>query len=367
VIDQPVSKLGLHWGNQYKHSNWVDYINARAMSGLLLSDSADWWKLKALIDSTRYPIDRVTSWKPGGFPDGDPARLAEGWFAHFLERAMPDTRVTGVAGRDACLYAFNQGKRLWTIAVNEQGLSYRLGQFEAYRAALLAEVGGGAIIGNHAVGTSSPEAVADFIAGFEDVAERLGHSPAQLPVLVGIHEYWRFPWDWLARHQGPLLGFWEDHPPLVGIGEKAYLLNRWWHDSWPAWALFILTETGADFIGGLMGSGAGWRETQGWWRQHHARGKERDFYAQLLIWQDKQLQLDSRVLAHNVFIAGRNYGQWGSFDIGDTPHIRKALDHVVASGRVGERYVQRRARWFNWHLARLANSVTGRYDSGDVH
>jgi hypothetical protein len=139
-----------------------------------------------------------------------------------------------------------------------------------------------------------------------------------------------------------------DHrPDFAGEGDEGYLTLRYRKvyrtylapaglDDVP----LVVTECGLDSIGAIcpgMTSGA-WKSHFDYWRGQDGqrdpidywRGPERDverYYAEQLMWYDRELQKDPYVTGATIFTVG-NIGSWERFDIEQTRVSRFLVDHI---------------------------------------
>ena len=210
-------------------------------------------------------------------------------------------------------------------------------RFETERLRLLADLGLRGVIGNFATG--NPD---------------LGLWPAFLPAvaaakqfngLLGLHEY-SSPWMWwlTGHYQTANCDF---RPDFAGEGDTGWLTLRYrkvyrtfFAPEGLADVPLVMTECGLDSIGAIcpgMTSGA-WKQHNDYWnRQSGAtdpidywRGPERDpehYYAEQLMWYDRQLQQDPFVVGATIFTVG-NLGTWDRFDIAETRVLRRLLDYI---------------------------------------
>jgi hypothetical protein len=132
-------------------------------------------------------------------PEGGwhPEMKAKGWIAYALaETAM----------HRAAQIARERGLYLRVIGPNEPHLPtleayYKYGYFEGERAMLLHDIGARAVIGNFAVGTTTPENLTAFFSGV--LAYLSEHDRLDVEFNIGLHEYgYIWPWAWLDTFQG---------------------------------------------------------------------------------------------------------------------------------------------------------------------
>ena len=232
------------------------------------------------------------------------------------------------------------------------------GRMEAERLQLLADLGLRGVIGN-------------FSAGYPEISNGLKKPhrrpdtrmwEAFLPAveaakrhngILGLHEYGG-PWMWWLtgnylqencpeNQNGP--GWGDD------LGSEGWLTLRYrqiYNLVLGPHGLgdvpLVITECGTDSVGGACAGGRSgpWRHIIPFWMNHDGRGdpidywrgSERDperYYAEQLIWYDRELQRDPYVLGATVFTFGTLSHTWIPYDIARTRTVRYLIDHVRRS------------------------------------
>ena len=208
-------------------------------------------------------------------------------------------------------------------------------EFEVHRLRLLAQAGLKGIIGNFSTGY--PEVYRDnrmWLAFLPAL-----HAAKQHGGLLGVHEYSApFMW-WLTGSYQPdnCDGVVREH-----IGRRGWLTLRYrfyYEDLFRPHGLddlpLVITELGCDAVGHNcpgMPSGA-WQDLADYWNQHHtgaddpivywrstpAHQRSTDFYyAEQLIWYDREIRQDAYVLGATIFTFGSNSPTWAKYNVAET-------------------------------------------------
>jgi hypothetical protein len=234
---------------------------------------------------------------------------------------------------------------------NESGTLARMewyARFEAERLRLLAGLGLRGVAGN-------------FSTGYPEIGPReLRMWQAFLPALeaarncnglLGLHEY-AAPWIWWLTGN-----YQEANCPLrrlqpgwreENIGDTGWLTLRYRQvyryalaphglDAVP----LVITELGCDAVGhNCPGTPSGaWKDLAGYWNTcdgahdpiDYWRRAERDaerYYAEQLIWYDRELQKDDYVLGATVFTFGSNSPTWEPYNIAGTRVPQYLAGHI---------------------------------------
>lgn len=106
----------------------------------------------------------------------------------------------------------------------------------------------------------------------------------------------------------------------------------------------VITECGTDSVGGACQGGRSgpWRHIIPYWMTHNGegdpidywRGRERDperYYAEQLIWYDRELQRDPYVLGVTLFTFGTLSHTWIPYDLIGTRTVQHLIEHVRRS------------------------------------
>ncbi len=224
------------------------------------------------------------------------------------------------------------------------------GRFEAERLRLLASLGLRGVAGNFSTGY--PEIGPRELRLWEAFLPALA-AARDLDGLLGLHEY-SAPWVWWLTgnyqenncpHRRLQPGWREEN-----IGDLGWLTLRYRQvyryalaphdlDTVP----LIITELGCDAVGHncpATPSGA-WKDLAGYWDTYdgsrdpiaywrkpgEARDAER-YYAEQLIWYDRELQKDAYVLGATVFTFGSDSSTWEKYNVSETRVPQYLADHV---------------------------------------
>ena len=212
--------------------------------------------------------------------------------------------------------------------------------YEAERLRLLADMGLRGVVGNFATGTPDLPMWTAFLPALEAAEQHNG--------FLGVHEY-TSPWTWwYTGNYSERNCNWD--PNLPGEGDTGWLTLRYrkvYRQSLIPNGVgsvpLVITECGLDKAGnGCPGYTSGaWRSHFDFWRSwdgsrdpiDYWRGPERDaerYYAEQLIWYDRELQKDNFVAGATLFTVGTLSDQWRSFDISGTKVISLLADHIRA-------------------------------------
>ncbi|MCC6191183.1 MAG: hypothetical protein IT318_19350 [Anaerolineales bacterium] len=212
--------------------------------------------------------------------------------------------------------------------------------FEAERLRLLADQGWRGVVGNFATGNPDLPLWPAFLPAVAAARQFQGY--------LGLHEY-SSPWMWwlTGNYQ---TGNCDQRPDFAGEGDTGFVTLRYRKvyrgflapqrlDGVP----LILTECGLDSIGAVCPdyTSGPWKTHLDFWGRHDGhrdpieywRGPERDperYYAEQLIWYDRELQKDPYVVGATIFTVGATGGQWAEFDISGTRVSRFVVEHIRA-------------------------------------
>ena len=213
--------------------------------------------------------------------------------------------------------------------------------YEAERLRLLADMGLRGVVGNFATGTPDLPMWTAFLPALEAAEQHDG--------FLGVHEY-TSPWMWW--HTGNYSERncnWD--PDFAGERDTGWLTLRYRKvyrqfliPNGVGGVPLVITECGLDNAGnGCPGYTSGaWRSHFDFWRSwdgsrdpiDYWRGPERDverYYAEQLIWYDRELQKDSFVAGATLFTVGTLSDQWRIFDLSGTKVISLLADHIRAA------------------------------------
>jgi hypothetical protein len=204
-------------------------------------------------------------------------------------------------------------------------------EFEIERMKLLEAVGLKAVIGNFSVGQPRLDIPVwkEFLPALRRAQEN-GH-------LLGLHEYGGvFMWWMTGGYQ---------RNPAENIGQYGWTTLRYRQvvDQYlkPAGlnVNIVITETGLDAVspqpanfrtGNWKDCAAQWDSTNTLNQAIPFRDDGERYYADQLIWYDRELQKDGYVLGATIFTVGNNAG-WGGYDIAGTRVSRYLIDYLVAN------------------------------------
>jgi hypothetical protein len=182
-------------------------------------------RLPFVATYSRAPALRIMyTGDPDKTPEGGwhPEMGAVGWFVHTVNETAFYQAVDIARGRGLYLRA------LGPIEPHLPDLDHyrKYGWFEAHRAALMYDAGARAVIGNFAVGTTTPENLTAFFKGV--LAYLSEHGRLDVQFNIGLHEYgYIWPWTWLGGFQGndinPSPG---QIPAIPEPGELGWLIGR---------------------------------------------------------------------------------------------------------------------------------------------
>jgi hypothetical protein len=94
----------------------------------------------------------------------------------------------------------------------------------------------------------------------------------------------------------------------------------------------LITECGCDIISFTppwWGQTGGWKANRDLWRSWGVDDVEA-YFAEMLVWYDRQLQMDAYVKAAHIFTVGST-GVWADWDIANTGIETRILDHIANS------------------------------------
>lgn len=206
-----------------------------------------------------------------------------------------------------------------------KGIGPRVGmrwfaEFEAERVRALDQIGRKAVIGNFATGTPPLDLWPDFLE-----AIRVG---LKYQAILGLHEYGH-PWMWWMTGKYQL-------DPNEDQGNEGWTTLRY-RKAYRQYLLprglqipLVITESGIDALVNPKPPGtptAQWKGLGNFWKDNHdgpiPYPEDRDeYYAQQLIWYDKELRKDPYVIGHTLYCWGNYGGEWEKFDVAPTnvPH-----------------------------------------------
>lgn len=212
--------------------------------------------------------------------------------------------------------------------------------YEAERLRLLADIGLRGVVGNFATGTPDLPMWTAFLPALEAAEQHNG--------FLGVHEY-SSPWMWwyTGNYSERNCSF---DPTFPGEGDTGWIILRY-RKVYRQFLIpngvgevpLVITECGLDKAGnGCPGYTSGpWREHHNFWRGYDGahdpidywRGPERDverYYAEQLMWYDRELQKDDFVAGATIFTVGTLSDQWRIFDISGTRVVSILADHIRA-------------------------------------
>ncbi|MBI3241537.1 MAG: hypothetical protein HYZ49_04505 [Chloroflexi bacterium] len=239
---------------------------------------------------------------------------------------------------------------------NESGALARMewyGRFEAERLRLLTGLGLRGVIGNFSTGY--PEVGPRETRMWEAFLPALA-AARDLNGLLGLHEY-SAPWVWWLTgnyqeancpHRRLQPGWREEN-----IGDVGWLTLRYRQvyryalaprdlDTVP----LVITELGCDAVGhNCPGTPSGaWKDLAGYWDSYDgardqidywrkprdardARDTER-YYAEQLIWYDREIQKDAYVLGATIFTFGSDNSTWERYNVAGTRVTQYLATHI---------------------------------------
>lgn len=221
------------------------------------------------------------------------------------------------------------------------------GEFEAERVRLLAQMGKRAVIANFSTGYPEVENDNRLWEAFLP-ALRAAHDHKGM---LGLHEYGG-PFMWSLW--GP---FEEDNCGRLPSeqGNEGWLALRYrkvhnqiLRPNGLGKLPIVITECGTDRVGTFcepMISG-GWHDLVEAWRGwdgstdpiDYWRGTQRDpelYYAEQLLWYDRQMQQDPYCVGACIFTLGNFGPPWADFEIGGTKVIERILERIEADPWIG--------------------------------
>ncbi len=204
-------------------------------------------------------------------------------------------------------------------------------EFESYRVRLMTLLGYRCVIGNFSTGNPDLPLWNAFLPAIRTALAN--------DCLLGLHEY-SSPWMWWMTGKYQV-------DPSGNAGDTGWTTLRYRKvirdylkpagvDAIP----IVITECGLDRVGQIrpgMSSG-NWRTNAGWWNaENSAEGvtpfdaNVEKYYADQLIWYDRELQKDSSVVGATIFTVG-SYGQpWSEYDIDGTNVVTHLVNHIKGS------------------------------------
>jgi hypothetical protein len=224
-------------------------------------------------------------------------------------------------------------------------------QFEAARLGFMADLGLRGVVGNFSTGY--PEIKPNDLRMWSAFLPALEACQGQNGIL-GLHEY-SAPWIWwmtgnYQRNNCPDLRF-APNWRLEDVGAMGWTTLRYRQiykyalaphhlDNVP----LIITEFGADAVGNnCSGTPSGvWRDLLSFWNAYDGthdpidywRKPERDgerYFAEQLIWYDREIQKDAYVLGAMVFTFGASSATWEPYRIDETRIPRFLAAHIEQS------------------------------------
>jgi hypothetical protein len=216
--------------------------------------------------------------------------------------------------------------------------------FEAERLRLLADLGLRGVVGNFSTGNPDLPMWPAFLPAVAAAETFNGY--------LGLHEY-SSPWMWWLTGNYQTKNCDNNSNFAGGEGDTGFVTLRY-RKVYRNYLIpnglgdvpLVMTECGLDAIGAVcpgQTSGA-WKTHPDFWKQHDGqsdpidywRGPERDserYYAEQLIWYDRELQKDSYVAGATIFTVG-NTGNWQHFEIAGTRVTQYLTDYIRSQRNV---------------------------------
>jgi hypothetical protein len=214
------------------------------------------------------------------------------------------------------------------------------GAFEAERLRLLADLGLRGVAGNFPTGAPRPLMWPAFLPALEAIEQHRG--------CLGLREY-ASPWLWwgAGRYSARNCEWDENFAGEGDSGAHTLRYRKVYRDflipNGFGRTPLVISECGLGMGGETCpGQPRGpWRDLLEFWRAHDGardpidywRGPERDperYYAEQLLWYDRELQKDDFVIGAAVFTLGAPPGPWQAFDIGGTRVAAHLVEHLRA-------------------------------------
>lgn len=240
------------------------------------------------------------------------------------------------------VYDLNPSIKIWEghnepIWGNREDMAW-YARFEVARLRMLADMGLRGTIGQFNTGGPDLEWWPYF---YEAVGEAI-----RLDAILNLHEY-SSPWVW-----------WMTGKYQVKEGEDAgdegwttlryrKVLRQYLVPNGLGNIKIFIGEFGCDLISQVRpGMKVGkWKDLVEFWGKHDGkgdpidywRGTERDpeiYYAEQLIWYDKEIQKDRQVIGATVFCTGSNNAAWNAADIAGSRVVPKLSSYIVGADDV---------------------------------
>ncbi|MEK7442526.1 MAG: hypothetical protein AABZ78_17130 [Chloroflexota bacterium] len=211
--------------------------------------------------------------------------------------------------------------------------------FEVARLRMLADMGLRGVIGNFATGSPGDIELWKWFVPAVQTAK-------QFNGVLGLHEY-SSPWMWWMTGKYQL-------NPAEDEGEEGWvtlryrkIMNKFLKPEGCDDVLIAITEAGLDRIGytPVNSSSGNWRTNAEWWPQWNGstdpidywRGNERDpqrYFAEQLIWYDKELRKNPNMLGATIFTVGCFGEPWTNYDIAGTKVAEYLADYIKREANV---------------------------------
>lgn len=215
-------------------------------------------------------------------------------------------------------------------------------RFEVARLKILADMGLRGVIACFATGNPGDiELWKWFIPAVQAAKQHKG--------VLGLHEY-SSPWVWWMTGKFQM-------NPNEDAGDEGWTTLRYrkvmHHYLKPAGCddvQIAITEFGLDRVGPVpQGASSGnWRTNSEWWPQWNGSrdpidywrsgGREAErYYAEQMIWYDKEIRKDPNVLGATIFTLGFTSEAWRDYDIDGTGVARHIVDYIRREANVADK------------------------------
>jgi len=282
-------------------------------------------------------------------------RIYEPYDANAAARSgkTPEAEAQAWVNRQKDNYRLNPAIKVWEgpnepvfggadDPVNMRALAW-YATFEAERLRLLADLGLRGVVGNFPTGTPDLPMWPAFLPALAAAEEFHGY--------LGLHEY-SSPWMWWLTGNYQTRNCNHD-PNFRGEGDEGFVTLRY-RKVYRNYLIpnglgnvpLLMTECGLDGIGALCPgqTGGPWRVHFDFWRRQDGQsdpidywhGPEKDverYYAEQLIWYDRELQKDSYVAGATIFTVSTSSG-WQQFDIAGTRVAQFLVDYIHSQQNV---------------------------------